>query len=123
MAGRVILAVSDEAAVRQSLLDILSLEGHEVDGAAEAEEALLLLDQRRYDLVVSDLRMPGLDGPALWEALQQRFGETPPRLLFLTSQLFEPHYGGFLADLGAAVLVKPFSPARLLEMVGRVIQS
>ncbi|MGH7365723.1 MAG: response regulator [Candidatus Rokuibacteriota bacterium] len=122
MGARLILAVDEEAAVRRSLIDVLSLEGHEVDGASDAEAALLLLDQRRYDLVIADLRMPDLDGPTLLVALQERFGDTPPRVVFLTSGTFDPHYGSFLANLRAPVLTKPLKPGRVLELVGRVLE-
>ena len=122
MDTRLILVVDADPAVRQSLIDVLSLEGHEVDGAGEAESALLILDQRRYDLVIADLRTPGLDGPRLLTALSERFGEALPAVVFLTTHTFDPHYGGFLADLRAPVLVKPLKPGRVLELVGRVLE-
>ena len=122
MTSRLILVVDTDSAVRQALIDVLSLEGHEVDGVGEAESALLILDQRRYDLVIADLRTPGLDGPRLLTALSERFGETLPPVVFLTSHTFDPHYGGFLADLRAPVLVKPLKPGRVLELVGRVLE-
>jgi CheY-like chemotaxis protein len=121
--ARLILAVDEEAAVRQSLIDVLSLDGHEVDGAGDADGALLLLDQRRYDLVIADVRMPKLDGPALLDALAERFGDTLPHVVFLTRAAFDPHYGSFLTNLRAPVLTKPFKPGRLLELVSRVLAS
>lgn len=123
MDTRLILVVDADPAVRQSLIDVLSLEGHEVDGAGDAESALLLLDQRRYDLVIADLRMPALEGPRLLLALEERFGDTLPRLVFMTSPAFDPQYGGFLADLRAPLLMKPLKPGRVLEMVGRTLAS
>lgn len=123
MAGRPILVVDTDSAVRQTLIDVLSLEGHEVDGAGDAESALLILDQRRYDLVIADLRTPGLEGPRLLGALAERFGEAIPSVVFLTSHTFDPHYGGFLADLRAPVLVKPLKAGRVLDLVGRVLAS
>jgi CheY-like chemotaxis protein len=121
VSARLILAVEGEAATRQTLIDVLSLDGHEVDGAGDAETALLLLDQRRYDLVVADVRMPALDGPALLEALHERFGDTPPRVVFVTEATFDPHYGSFLANLRAPVLTKPLKPGRVLELAGRLL--
>ncbi len=100
---------------------MLSLEGHEVDGAGDAEGALLLLDQRRYHLVIADLRLPDLDGPRLVAALRERFDEALPAIVFITSATFDPHYGGFLADLRAPVLTRPLKPGRVLELVGRVL--
>jgi CheY-like chemotaxis protein len=120
--ARLILAVEAEAAVRQSLVDVLSLDGHEVDGAADAEAALLLLDQRRYDVVISDVRLPGLDGPALLDALAERFGSALPHVVFLTRGAYDPHYGSFLANLRTPVLTKPLKPGRVLELVGRLLE-
>ncbi|HEY7867852.1 MAG TPA: response regulator [Methylomirabilota bacterium] len=123
MGARLILVVDPEAAVRQTVIDVLSLDEHEVDGAGDAESALLLLDQRRYDLVISDLHMPGLDGPALYGALASRFGDTPPRVMFLTSGTFEPHYGSFLANMRTPALTKPLKTGRMLDLVRRVLES
>ena len=121
MPGRLVLVLDPDPALRQSLIDVLSLEGHEVDGAADADSALLLLDQLRYDLVVADLRLPDLEGPRLLAALGERFGEDLPSLIFVTSATFDPHYGGFLADLRAPVMVKPLKPGRVLDLVGKVL--
>ncbi|HKC07349.1 MAG TPA: response regulator [Methylomirabilota bacterium] len=123
MDARLILVVDEEAATRQSLIDVLSLDGHEVDGAGDADSALLLLDQRRYDLVLSDIRMLKLDGPALLDALTERFGDTLPQVVFLTSMAFDPHYGSFLANLRVPVLIKPLKPGRVLELASRLLES
>jgi two-component system NtrC family response regulator len=121
--ARLILVVDEEAATRQSLIDVLSLDGHEVDGAGDADSALLLLDQRRYDLVLSDIRMLKLDGPALLDALAERYGDTLPQVVFLTSVAFDPHYGSFLANLRVPVLIKPLKPGRVLELASRLLES
>jgi CheY-like chemotaxis protein len=121
--ARLILVVDEEAATRQFLIDVLSLDGHEVDGAGDADSALLLLDQRRYDLVLSDIRMLKLDGPALLDALAERYGDTLPQVVFLTSVAFDPHYGSFLANLRVPVLIKPLKPGRVLELASRLLES
>jgi DNA-binding NtrC family response regulator len=120
MAGHLILVVDEEAAARQALVDVLSLDGHEVDGAGDADGALLLLDQRRYELVMADVRMPKLDGPALLDALAERFADALPQVVFLTHVAFDPHYGSFLTNLRAPVLAKPIKPGRVLELVTRI---
>ena len=123
MAAHLILVVDEEAAARQSLVDVLSLDGHEVDGAGDADGALLLLDQRRYELVIADVRMPKLDGPALLDALAERYGDAPIQVVFLTYVAFDPHYGSFLTNLRAPVLTKPLKPGRVLELVTRIFAS
>lgn len=120
MDAHLILVVDEEAAARQTIIDVLSLDGHEVDGASDADEALLLLDQRRYDLVIADVRMPKLDGPALLDALAARTGDAPPQIVFLTRVAFDPHYGSFLANLRVPVVTKPLKPGRVLELVTRI---
>lgn len=122
MKRALILVVDAETSAREAIVDILTLDGHEVDPAADAEAALLLLEQRHYDLVLSDLRMPGLDGPALYRALEQRGEAAAPSVIFLTERAFEPHFAGFLADVGARVLVKPSTAARILDLVARVLE-
>lgn len=121
MGARLILIVDADPAVRRSLVDVLSLEGHEVDAAEDAEGALLLLEQRPYDLVVADLRLRDLDGPRLLAAMRERFGEQVPHLVFLTGVTFDAQYGGFLADVRTPVLTKPIKPGRVLELVAGVL--
>jgi CheY-like chemotaxis protein len=123
VAAHLILVVDEEGAARQTLVDVLSLDGHEVDGAGDADSALLLLDQRRYELVIADVRMPKLDGPTLLDALAERCGNTPPQVVFLTHVAFDPHYGSFLANLRAPVLTKPLKAGRVLELVTRIFAS
>ena len=120
---RLILVVEDESSLRELIANILLLDHHEVDGAGDADGALLLLDQRRYELVIADVRMPKLDGPALLDALAERFADAPPQVVFLTHVAFDPHYGSFLANLRAPVLTKPLKAGRVLELVTRIFAS
>jgi CheY-like chemotaxis protein len=118
-----ILVVEDEAEIRALLADTLSLNGHEVDTASDGEQALLLFDQRRYDLIVSDLRMPALDGPGLYQALRARYGAAIPRVIFMTAYPGKTEFARFLADTGEPVLIKPFSPAQILELTQEVLET
>ncbi len=65
-----ILVVDDDDNLRELLAIVLSQDGRVVDTARDGIEALELLNQNRYDLIISDLRMPGLNGLALYEALR-----------------------------------------------------
>ena len=79
-----ILVVDDEPEVGQLLLDILERDGHRVDRASSGREALERLAEREVDLILSDLRMPDLDGPALYRELAARRPELLARLVFVT---------------------------------------
>jgi two-component system response regulator AtoC len=65
-----ILVVDDEEGVRSFLAESLELDGHQLEEAASGEEALKLLRARSFDLVLTDLRMPGMDGMQLLEKVQ-----------------------------------------------------
>src|SRR5262247_929160 len=75
--ARRILIVDDDEALRDVLTTALSGEGREIDGASDGTVALAMLEQQPYDLVLSDLRMPCVDGPTLYESLR---GTTDPIL-------------------------------------------
>jgi DNA-binding NtrC family response regulator len=71
-----ILVVDDEAAIRLALAELLGAEGHSVREAAGGDEALAALDGAPADLVLADLRMPGMDGLRLLAEIRIRFPET-----------------------------------------------
>lgn len=71
-----IMVVDDEPAARLSLAELLSLEGYEVSTAASGEEATELFQDGPFDLAIVDLKMPGMDGLDVVEALQKHSPET-----------------------------------------------
>jgi DNA-binding NtrC family response regulator len=71
-----ILIVDDEPASRDALVDVLRDEGHEVQAAASAEEALQILENSEFELVVSDLRMSGMDGLSLLREVRRLCPQT-----------------------------------------------
>jgi len=106
MGQRRILVVEDEAALRDVLADFLAIDGHQVDTACDGLEAHDWLDQHHYDAVFTDLHMPGLDGPTLYEAIRQGQGENPPRVIFMTGNAALS--AAFLRDTREPILEKPF---------------
>jgi len=72
-----ILVVDDETTIRSSLAEALAAEGHQVDAAASGEEALAMCRAAPYDLVVSDLKLPGASGLEVLQALRHQGAETP----------------------------------------------
>ena len=71
-----ILVVDDEEAIRLALGELLASAGHEVREAETGDVALAALEGAAADLVLADLRMPGMDGMQLLEAIRGRFPET-----------------------------------------------
>ena len=71
-----ILVVDDERSIRVGLNGLLTKEGYEVTVAENGNEALRLLESREYDLVLTDLRMAGLDGLSLLKKIKEQYPET-----------------------------------------------
>ena len=118
-----ILFVDHDATVGALVADALGPEGHAVDLAQDGVDALYLLKRRTYDVIVSDLRMPMLDGPGLHRALQQRYRGVLPRLVFVTGYADAEPYTAFLAQTGDPVLMKPFTVDELRRMIQWVLES
>jgi len=71
-----ILVVEDEVNIRSALVTMLERLGHQVQGAGNAEEALGLLERSKVDLVMTDLRMPGLGGMEFLRRMKEKWPET-----------------------------------------------
>lgn len=116
-----VLVVEDEPDVRELIADVLAENGYEIEVAPDGAAALQLSDQRKYDLILSDLRMPKMDGAALYWALQLRHGTAMPRMIYVTGQAHSLDYAGFLAASRVPVLSKPFSPDDLRQAVRQAL--
>lgn len=105
-----VLVVDDQTPVRELVAAVLASDGHSVETARDGTDALRLLDGAKpYDLIVSDLKMPGLDGPSLYLELTRRWPDTRPHLLFISGFVDSPEYAGFLQGTQVQVLLKPFA--------------
>ncbi len=72
-----ILVVDDEQSMRDFLKILLIKDGHNVVTAKNGDQALSLLDKQAFDLVISDIRMPGMSGLELLEAIREHYGDLP----------------------------------------------
>lgn len=105
------LIVDDEIGIARGLARLLRRDGHYVDTASNGRQALARLEARAYDLILCDLRMPELDGPGLYHALESRQPDVLQRFIFLTGDTLSPEAEAFLQHAGAPRLIKPFSAA------------
>ena len=113
--------MDDVPEIRDLVATILSVRGYEVEVASDGLEALRSLDARSYDVIVSDMRMPGLDGPGLYNELQRRDPANRPRLLFISGSSSVHAYADFLATINVPVLEKPFNLDDLCRIVERIL--
>jgi CheY-like chemotaxis protein len=96
---------------------MLTREGFAAEVATSGEEALAELYRRSYDLVLSDIRMPDLDGPALLRRLQSDWPVLAERLIFVNGDTLGLGAGSVLDKLGRPVIEKPISPEDLCRVV------
>lgn len=109
-----VLVVDDEPLLVRALVRLLTRAGMEAHAAANGVEALAALDARTFDVVLCDVRMPVMDGPAVMQALRAR--PTAPPLVFLTG--YGDRSDAELLALGAcAVYGKPIDGKVLIEVV------
>jgi CheY-like chemotaxis protein len=116
-----ILVIDDERAVRDLISDALSIEGHDVMTAENGKEGLDLIGQYRFDLVFCDLRMPEMDGQALYEEVQRDHPQVLKRIVFVTAQANSSDYGPFLRETGIPVIEKPFTLGQLRQAVAKMV--
>jgi signal transduction histidine kinase/CheY-like chemotaxis protein len=120
-AGAVVLVVEDEAALASAVADALTDAGFLVERAGDGAEALALVTEKTYDLVICDLRMPRVDGPAFYRAIAARSPELARRVIFVTGDVVGTDAERFLEESGCPWLAKPFRLADLLRLARGVL--
>jgi two-component system C4-dicarboxylate transport response regulator DctD len=118
--GPAILVVDDDYDQRGGMADVLALEGYSVDTASDAYRAAELLDHRRYDLVISDIELPG-HGLSTLGHVRRNQPETP---VILVSGLTDETLRRRARESGAfAVLEKPLTGPVLRAVIGRALEA
>ena len=115
-----ILAIDDEHVIRMLVVEILESVGHEVVGAESAEHALDLLDTAEFDLIVSDVVMPGLSGLELLEAARRRHASLP--VVLVTGAGTYETLSQALTRGAAGLVTKPFAHAELQTAVSDALE-
>lgn len=116
--GKRILVVDDEPGIAAVLVEVLQLDGHAVETVSNGDRALGKLAAEGYDLILSDIRMPDMDGPTLYREIERRHPHLLGRFIFLTGDIMSQDISHFLEQTGVPYLRKPFT----LEMVRDVVQ-
>ncbi len=118
-----VLVVDDEAEIAELMRAMLEGAGFEVATAESGALALELLGEARFDAIVSDLRMPEMDGAALWREVKARHPALARRMLFVTGDTLSPGAEQFLVESGCASLDKPFARSDLIDRVATLLMN
>jgi two-component system, NarL family, capsular synthesis sensor histidine kinase RcsC len=108
-----ILLVDDNAVVRDMLVDLVGSLGYAADAASGGAEALALFDRNRYDIVLTDLLMPGMSGWEVLAAVRERNPRMPVVIITGTPAVGDPR----ASQPGVAVLKKPVDVKALDETI------
>jgi DNA-binding response OmpR family regulator len=114
-----LLYADDEPALRELVQNHLSLEGFDVETAADGVEAVKMLNQKVYDLVLLDVHMPQMDGLEVLKYMKSKGMKS--RLIMLTGD-GDPKIVSQCAKYGAMdYLTKPYNYHELIEAIDRVL--
>lgn len=118
-----ILVVDDDALVGQTVAALLTAEGYRVERVLNGQEALDRLHTDQFDLIISDIYMPDMDGIELLRHLRQR--QDAPVFIAISGggRTIQVDYLGLAQRLGArGILRKPFTRAQLRAAVGKALE-
>ena len=115
--ARTVLVVDDQEEVRETLAEILADAQHRVVTAASGREALERIAAQRYDVIFADMRMPDLDGRALYREIEKRWPHQAERVVFVTGDMLTTALREFVARSGRPLIEKPFLPSEVRRMV------
>ena len=116
-----ILSIDDAKSIREMVFAILSNAGHQVTTACDGEEAMEIARSTKFDLVLSDVNMPGMNGISLISKLRRLAGYEHIPMIMLTTES-DDYKKKKAKSMGATGwLQKPFTPDRLIKAVDKLV--
>ena len=119
--GGSILVVDDEESIQRLLGSILEMDGHKVDTARNGIEALERIGRGHYDVIITDIKMPDMDGRALYQRLLELDNDLAQRTVFITGDTVSPDTRDFLDQVRNPCLAKPFRIRQVRETISQIL--
>ncbi|EEF62434.1 hybrid sensor histidine kinase/response regulator [Pedosphaera parvula] len=117
-----ILVLDDEKSLAEMLSEMLDLLGYTITTCHVATDALELIETQDFDLVVSDFRMPGINGQQFYTMAVHIKPELARRIIFVTGDVVNTETKAFLESTGNPHLAKPFNLSNVSRAVAEVIE-
>jgi CheY-like chemotaxis protein len=111
------LVVEDEPVISQICRRVLMAEGFDVDIAMNGLIAKKMADDKSYDLCLSDIRTPAMDGIQLYQYLEQEHPELARRVIFTTGDVMSGYITQFIEGTKRPFIPKPFTPDELKQVI------
>ncbi len=113
-----ILVIEDEKSIAEICCRVLGKEGFQVDTAANGDIARSMLQKRKkYDVVLIDLRIPGIDGEDLYHLIEEEYPDMTGKVIFTTGDVMAESTTSLLQQTGRRFLPKPFTPSELRDTI------
>jgi PAS domain S-box-containing protein len=116
-----ILVVDDEPVVRQLLTQILTEEGHDVETTEDGKDALNRIKHDGYDLVLIDMKLPGMSGEELYNRIKTIEEALTKRLVLITGDVMGSDTEAFIARTKMPCITKPFNIKQLKSEIRRLM--
>jgi PAS domain S-box-containing protein len=116
-----ILVVDDEQVIRNLVERVLTDEGYEIDTVDNADDALKTIEGKRYNLILLDIKMPGIDGVELYRRIERIAKSLAQRVVFITGDIMAVDTEKFLSETKVAHIDKPFNAEQLRREVKRAL--
>ena len=116
-----VLLIDDDQGVHAIISRMLQTQSISVDAEVSARQALDRLLQTRYDAILCDMWMPGMNGREFYEEVEKQFPGLESRVVFLTGDLASESTWEFIEDRNLPYVLKPVNPADLYKRLQQVI--
>ena len=121
--GAKILVVDDEPSILDFLKRLLTEEGYQVETVNRANMALERLGSKKYDLILLDIKMPGMSGIKLYHYVQEMDPALAQRIIFITGDVMEKTTQDFFAQTKMSYITKPFTIEQLKREINQMLSS
>ena len=118
-----ILLVDDEVSILELLREILEPDGYDIVTAQNGADALAKVLETKFNLIITDFRMPQLSGQELYERAKARKPGIEKRFLFISGEMDPEAKTEFIRESGVQVIAKPFKADRVRDAVRKALDA
>jgi CheY-like chemotaxis protein len=116
-----VLVVDDEPIVQQYLTEVLGEEGHEVEIVDNGDDAMDKLGSKDYDVILLDIKLPGISGIEIYKHLQKTAKSLARRVVFITGDVMGRETMAFLSRTAAPYITKPFDAEQMKKDIDSIL--
>lgn len=116
-----ILIVDDEISLLELMEAILSPSGYEIETLSDSTRAIERVMEKDYDLIICDMKMPGMGGRDLYKIIEERRPNLKEKIVFITGDIVNTETLNFLESSSCKYITKPFTPSELRKFVFKIL--